>query len=184
MTYDELSKYIFLQVTAAPPALMTEVILDAIRDFLRESQAYVKEFTVDVVAGIAEYNLSDQTDFEVEDIISVTFQLSDLVKNQDYFFDRPDIVRLNWEPAEAVTDGLIIEAVLASREADVVDTVPDEVYDVYCKAIAGHAIRDLCLMPKRPWSDTNLAAYHDRIYKTGVTKSLNERRRLVNASPG
>lgn len=165
-----------------PSFVADRELLRAAREFCEETRAWRANINVTTVASTATYTLSVPTNTELVDVISMkksdgstpvvprTFKWLDenladwRTTTSDtanyYVLESNNVVRLVYTPAAAVTYNTRI-AVKPTLSATTLD---DVLVNKYREPLISGALGLLFMIPRKPWSDTNLAAFHTGMF--------------------
>lgn len=144
--------------------------------------------SINSVADTSTYSIAPPADHEVHEIISVrhnnipvnpvgedwlnanlsNWQSKKSKTATGYMFTRPVTVRLYPIPSEAGTGNISVMVALKPTQVAV---VIDDRLLAYSEVIAAGAKRRLMVMPKKEWSDANLAIYYGGIFNAGIGKA-------------
>lgn len=86
-----------------------------------------------------------------------------------YYVERPNTVRIIGIPTEDKL-GLLDAQVSLSPTRDAVDC-PDWLYENWVDVIASGALATLTAMAGKQWSDSTMAAYHNQIFRAGISRA-------------
>jgi len=84
-----------------------------------------------------------------------------------YVFDDPNTIRLSHEPQSEYE----LAATLILKPTQASQTCGDILFEEYRKEIAAGAISMLMLMPKKPWTDYELATQKEAVFLTATSKA-------------
>jgi len=182
MTLDDLLPLVLPSVSACPEILATQHLRLALRRFCNDSLAWrstLEPITADGTS--ATYDLIPDDDTEIVKLIAVAlddcteFEIVDPIRgkslsrywrNGDYVYtpDRRSMV-LNYAPLA----GQVLTVEVALQPSLSAIDFPDQLYSDYAETIAAGAIGSLLTLPKKDWSDPNLAAVFKAQFKSETT---------------
>ena len=158
------------------------------RQFCEDSEAWTREFTTDLVADTATYDIS-AADRLVHRILRVRFldqDNGDVAKDyndgREIHVDRyeltrdPDTIQFDTEGTPSSDeDGYLLVVEVADVPYPNVDILSDFFITRWSSAIRYRATADLMMQPKRPYSDPQRAANFEGKYQEAVGRARFER---------
>jgi hypothetical protein len=184
--------YIIIDIPGIALTLAEQEIMNAAIDFFVDSKVWTEELVpIDIVSGTHSYGIApaDPSGSRVVDIMSAfivgsTGELDPATKAfldaqfQDwkttgtgvpkYYFSDVDrqTIRLVKTPSDSQTGGLEVLVSLAPKRT--ATSIPDFILERWIDAITHRAKWRLFQMRKKPWSDPNLALFHNMQYESMV----------------
>lgn len=179
-TYAELKPHIIPRLPSgvAVGVLENEIRL-ACRQFCEDSGRWVQ--TLDdaaVVADQQDYDLSSllPDNSEIYRIVWVKLYGSSSVETADYYWLYEEAT-LRWhedhKPSTADADGLSVRVALKPDLID--DVLPDWFLTRWRMALAYRVLANLCAMPKKSFTDLEIAGYYETLYQAQLTEAKLER---------
>ena len=182
------------QIQTHTPGCPEPVILEAIRNacirFCTDTWLVRETLTpINVVVGTDEYALTASINNEAVGMVSFLHNKLELPKKTEEELDAldsgwrtadpgvatsvisllPDLIQLNREPAEAITDGLIVK--IATRPDDDATVVNDLLFNDWRKAIKYGALKDLFEIPGKGWSDMKQSLWYGKNFNYEIQKA-------------
>jgi hypothetical protein len=192
--------FIMVDAPGAGVDIVKQKILEACITFCDVAKAYTYELpAINVVAGQADYTLTPETGYRITDVMKdgVVYNGTPLNPNDpvglDFVFGKwrapettgtpdyyiADVTRgtltLVLTPDASITGGLVVTV----SEAPLITAtdVPDVLLSRYHQAIKHGALGNLMSMNKKPWKNTDLAAWHMQQFNTAIGRTDIERAR-------
>jgi hypothetical protein len=179
----EMIPDIRVHIPEIPTFAAEREILRSAREFCEETRAWRYSFSLDTIENTATYDFisaAGLTNVELVDVISIksasggeplkpkTFSwfdtnLSDwrsvtATEAQWYVLDSNNTIRLVYTPDATVTDKyyvrMSVKPLLTSK------SISDVIENKYDEDVIHGALSRLYFMPRKPWSDIKLGAYH------------------------
>ena len=166
-----------------PSFIATREILRSAREFCEETRAWRYSFSLSTIADEATYDLVSKaalTNVELVDVISIknsdggqplspkTFSWLDTnlsnwrsesaTEATYYVLDSNNTIRLVYTPDAAVTDKYYVR--MAVKPLLTSESISDIIENKYDEQVIHGALSRLYFMPRKPWSDARLGAYH------------------------
>lgn len=185
-----------VEIPEAASFVAERQLLRAAREFLEESRAWRANIQISTVGGTSTVDLSAilPLDTELVDIVSIknvdgsapltprTFIWMD--KNQAdwrtetslnaqwYVLELNNIIRLVPTPSTSIAGQYNLRvAVKPTLTAAVID---DVVVNKYDEVLIHGALSKLYVMPRKPWTDNNLAAFHMNAFRAAFAPARTE----------
>jgi hypothetical protein len=187
-------------VRAAIPELTSSVaerqLLRAARIFCEDSRSWRVDITVSVTANVATVNLAGllPANTELVDIISVKnsgggqpvaastyIWLDQNTSNwrgetdlnaKWYILDGNNTIRFVPVPAE--TTASLYNIRVAVKPKLTATAVDDVVLNKYDETLVNGALGRLYLIPRKPWTDANLAQFHEGLFRAAIPAARSE----------
>lgn len=168
------------------PDLIDQQVISVLRDFCRRSGAWIIDEQKDITASQADYDFTSPTttppDGEVTMIHAVLVEgrwrnLADytpaLGTNITNFIycPSPGTIRFKPVPTETITDGLVAAVAYMPPLAPTSSTIDDLFVSHWYEHILNGIKGRMMAMPGKPWSNIQLAAVHQRMYKSGISNA-------------
>lgn len=188
---------IIAAIPEVPKFVAERQVLRALRDFAEESRAWRVNIELGTVASTALIDLSSllPTGSELVDIISIknilggqpvlptTFMRLDKDSNdwrtdedlnaRYYVLEGNNTIRLAPIPSTTIVTKyyarVAVKPVLATAT-----TVDDVIANKYDQLLVHGALAKLFLLPRKPWTDANLAVYHQNLFDLGTDAARTE----------
>lgn len=175
-----------LQLTLAGVEIetLTFMLKQAIREFFTKSGFWVEDTTRNIIADKDTYTVRTPANSEALYLIGV------LVNGYPYHLSAgayqgmvgrysfvPDLGKVTIAPVPVadIESGLFLRTAYKPTLAST--TVPDEAVTTWYDEILSGALARLMAMPKKPYSDPVVAAYHLRRFKRGIATARDVARR-------
>lgn len=151
-----------------PDVTIDKYVVEAVRNFCRESYYYQQGMTINQVSGQASYSLAPSNSDEVVTILAVEQSGSSLKQymgaelndssfsGAGYQFEPPSYLVIAPTPTASVTNGL--ELRLALQPPEGTTTLPDSIYRNFKEAIAAGALSVILSMQNEVWTNPTLAS--------------------------
>jgi hypothetical protein len=191
-SFSDLLEFILQDVPGCSRYLALQHLQQAARYFCIETEAWQEKLAaIDLEEDTVLYTLSTDYDAEIRRILKVWIRTETDVTNGDegtlqdydkYTFTPAATLELDdsIEPQADVTDGLVVKVVLVPYLSTDVGTVETEAgisptfLNLWAEAFIARAKHTLLIMPRKLWSDPNLAAYWLAEYRKQVTAAKTE----------
>lgn len=167
-------------------AIAVNAIRNATIEFCKRSKLMVTEqFPISSIAAEPRYSLDEYGQRVVADVRAVWYdglplvaktqaQLEVLYDNWTvetgtplyYTQDNPSEIILVPSPDTALTDGITAHILFQPSRSAV--TIEDWIVERHLEAIAHGALKRLFEIPKKPWSDAALVAYHHNKFESAI----------------
>lgn len=190
---------VILYVERCPYPLLDQHLRNAVIELCSESQRYKFEMPpFDTVAGTPDYTLEPGDDMETVCIIDAAVDgapidpvtRDELASGIDWTIDsgKPskylmvdddETVRL-WKNPDAVYS---VALTLAIKPNNAATGIEQWFADRYRRTIAAGALSTLLLVPKRPWTDLDLAAVFDGKFRDGIRTATAQADKDGTAAP-
>lgn len=170
--FTSLLKHVVFHLKDCPQELILLNAVEVAREFCGDSGCW--RYNHDPI-----YVRSAQTDYELDDkpcnteIVAVIDPI--LLDGQRLYQDRGDyylsdrtLLRLARATGRNIAKALKVEVTLRPSEA--ATDIDARIYGDYHLALADGVIWKMCAMPEKPWSNGNLAAYHQAEYLNKLAK--------------
>jgi hypothetical protein len=179
----ELYPDIRAHVPEIPSFVAQREVLRAAREFCEETRSWRYSFNLDTIASIATYDVissANLTNVELVDIVSIknasggeplkpkTFSWLDTnlsnwrgetaTDANYYVLDSNNTIRLIYTPDATTADKYYVR--MAVKPLLTSDSISDVIENKYDEFVIHGALARLYFMPRKPWSDTRLGAYH------------------------
>lgn len=201
--WSDFFDYVVPEISGCPQLLTVPYIRAAAIDFFGDTGVYTLTLDADnVVAGVASYDITLPANWDVAWVRSVRHNgtllapVSENALDQEganwitatgtplrYLQEDTASVRLVPIPTTAVSGGLVLRAVLRPSLASTGFST-DWVFDGWGEAIASGAKARLLALPGKPWSNPELALYHDSLYRKAVGRAIRDSNRSYTRSSG
>ncbi len=194
--FDDLLPDVQVEIPEVPAFAARRALIRAAREFCQETRAWRVSFDLSTVATQALYVLSSDTpsDTELVDIISVknsaggeplvprTFRWLD--KNVTdwrsetaadatwYVMELLDTVRFVYTPSETETDKYHMR--VSVKPLLTALTLDDRLVGKYSEALIHGGLARLYRIPRKPWSDGDLATYHEAMFRAEFASARTE----------
>jgi hypothetical protein len=192
-TFTGLLNLLLPDVPGCPNVLAIQHLQQAARKFCEKTEAWRETLpAIDLVAEDVTYTLTPSYDCEIRRILEVWIRseedvddgLDGTLQAYDKYEYEPEgsVLTLDdtIEPQEAVTDGLVVKVVLVPYLVTDVDSdavqggISPTFLNYWAEPILAYAKYSLMLMPKKTWSNPQLATVFLNDYNTGVSRALTE----------
>jgi len=182
-----------LYAQQCPDATIDKYLIEAVREFCRQSLYYQATQISNVVSGQSVYTLSPSTGEEVHaiaglEVDGVTYKSldqSDIGRNDytitGYQFEPPNYLNISPVPTANITNGLEIRLVLLPSESTT--TIPDSVYRNYKEIIVAGALAYILSQQNEAWSNPELAQFMLQRFEVGFKQAKGERMRGFRNGP-
>lgn len=164
----DLAVNIAPHVAGCPTNLLYQQLRFAARDFFGRTEVWTSiEEDIDIVASQADYTLTTSgTSGDIPEIRRIVWAKNSgvLIDPEQYYFSAPTTLTFytDYVPTVSVADGLDVKLVFVPT---VTHTDYDQfVLDKWHAAIEEKALERLFMVPNRPWTSPEQAAYHRREY--------------------
>jgi hypothetical protein len=172
-----------VHIPEIPSFVAQREILRSAREFCEKTRTWRQSFDLSTLADVATYDLISQaglTNVELVDVVSIknteggeplkakTFawldrELSDwrseTAEHASWFvLESNNTLRLVYTPASATTDKYHVR--MAVKPLLTSDALSDVIENKYDEFIIHGALSRLYFIPRKPWSDARLGAYH------------------------
>lgn len=176
-----------LYAQQCPDATIDKFLLEATREFCRQSWYYQATQVANIVLGQSTYTLTPSTGEEVVAIAGLEVDGStynpltqeDIGRNDltltGFQFEPPNYLSISPEPTANVTDGLEIRLVL--QPAENASTIADSIYRNYKEIIVAGALAYILSQQSEAWSNPELAQFMLQRFETGWKAAKGERMR-------
>jgi hypothetical protein len=190
-TLSDLYAMIQGEVNGCPNALITQHLQQALRKFCEETEAFTEKLAaINLVDEDVTYVLTPaHTSCEIRRILKVWIRTATDVTNgddgtlleyDDYEFD-PVTKTLTLddskEPTENVTGGLVVEVVLVPflvTDLHATTAIPAAFLNLWAEAVMAFAKYTLMRMPRKSWTNPELAMLYLAEYRDGVSRAKTE----------
>ncbi len=184
--YQDLHPFMLPELPGCTPAMILQALQRANRQFCMDTEAWVEDRTLDIVADQTEYTLNPTWDADIRRVKELRLNNAENIAAGNmghvqapefYQFQPPNTLVLEDEikPSESVTKGLEIEVIIIpSLNATSID--PGFV-EQWVDAIMGWAMHNLMTMERKKWSNPNRAQFYWLQYMKGWTRAKSEKTR-------
>ena len=160
----------------APVLLIQKALMEAAREFMRFTRWHRESLAFDVTEADRSYALAptDNT-LEVFAVTAAQFdgepleaQIPANVRSGTegfYFFTPPGTLKLTWDPAADVSDGLAVEMCLVVKSGET--AIPDAVLRRWGNELAYGALANLLDMEKTAWYSPGMARKNMALWAKG-----------------
>lgn len=192
-TFTGLLNLLLPEVPGCPNVLALQHLQQAARKFCEQSEAWREKLpAIDLVAEDVTYTLTPSYDCEIRRVLEVWIRTEEDVDNDNdgtlqkydkYEFEpEGSVLTLDdtIEPQEAVTDGLVVKVVLVPYLVTDVDSLATQggisptFLNYWAETILAFAKYSLMRLPKKEWSNPQLAVMYLNDYKAGVSRAKTE----------
>lgn len=186
-TVADLEDFVALYAPDAPSVVLQHVLREAIVRFMRESQIFQDEITVEAQCQVRDYPLVLPHCQQLVTIESVETGEGCLqhpgavtgAKFWDWHRDGMEpVLVMRWMPRDGSL--LVVRYAWAIARDDC--ELPRHLYEQWMEAVKCGALAELLRMPKQEWSNLGLADQYERFYNVELVKAKN--RRWSNYSRG
>jgi len=176
--YDQLLDGIRPYLPGCNDGMIIRALRSTGQEFCRRSQCWREKIKQNLVAGTKTYTLTSVFSADIQRIHDVWFLSATDVTNgeegtlQDIGrikFTPPVTMVLPVNPAQSVTNGLVVNVVLTPQYN--ADEIGDEVANLWGFALEAGVIGKLKSMPSQPWSDERGARDLLTRFDDGVTQA-------------
>ena len=176
-----------LYAQQCPDATIDKYLLEAVREFCRQSWYYQATLVTNVVAAQSVYTITPSTGEEVIAIAGVeldgstltAFTQEDIGRNDitltGFQFEPPNYLNISPEPTENITDGLEVRLVLQPAEG--ASTIADSIYRNHKETIVAGALAYILSQQNEAWSNPSLAQFMLQRFEVGYKAAKGERMR-------
>lgn len=181
MTYEDFFKWVLPVAPTVPDPTAIDHIRNAAIEFCSRTRCWSEQLDPVTADGSSEYALNIDQECEVSRLLEVR------VDSDDYPVRTARDARrlISDDPTERVAytrngRDLILNPAPASGsivvEADLRPSIestefPDDVFALYAQRIAHGALASLLAMPKKDWSDPELAGYHHGLFERAINST-------------
>lgn len=171
-----------LELSACPPALLAQALMDGFHRFCLESEAWREELTMSLVDGQLDYTLAPSFDANCHRLVWVRINTADGVTDGLTPADLdpalytmtpgdPDVLTLDdtLEPADDITDALTCKVVLVP-EFNSMD-VEEWFLNRYHLGILAKAMSLRMMDPNKRWTNASKAAIYEGQYLNQIQKA-------------
>lgn len=192
-TFTDVLNLLLPEVPSCPNVLATQHLQQAARKFCEDSEAWREKLAaINLVAEDVTYTLTPSYDCEIRRILEVWIRTSTDVTDgldgtlQDYdkyeYEPEGSVLTLDdtIEPQAAVTSGLVVKVVLVPYVVTDVDSITVQggisptFLNYWAETILAYAKYTLMRMPKKAWSNPQLAGLFLNDYNAGVSRAKTE----------
>lgn len=174
--YEDLKEYMVMELPQVPAGMWLQQLQMAGRELCEDTEAWVDYLpSVDITEDDTTYNLNTGWDASIQRIILVKYgedisETSDngILDESQYDFNGDRTLTLTFDPAEDITDGLLVEAVLRPNISHT--DLPEWFMERWAGAIMAKCFMNLMSMENKPW--TSASGYAK--YKVKYQKSKNQ----------
>lgn len=185
MNIGELIPELEAHLPEVTDAFYEVALRNAARDFCRRTGIYIEEVTVNVVAGITEYEAAVPSDTSIHKLLSAVIDcdyeldpigFAETRQNQSYNSMPTGIYRnglkIHLSPVPCATHTLLLNlALIPSATATDIDS---NFMDNYGEFIVQGALAYLYDMPKKEWTDVAMAQIHRMPFEAAITEAKRE----------
>jgi hypothetical protein len=189
--FSVLTPDIRVEIPEIPAFVAERQLLRALREFAEETRAWRVNIQVGVIASTATVDITSllPTGSEVVDIISMkdsvtggrpvsptTFVRLDkehplwrdeeALNAQGYVLDGNNTLRFVFTPSTTVANKYNVRVALKPILATAL-TIDDVIANKYDELLVHGALARLYIIPRKPWTDANLALFHKNIFDAG-----------------
>lgn len=188
---------ILVEIPEVPQFVAKRQLLRATREFAERTRAWRRNIQISVIANTATVNLQPEfgTTSELVDIITIkntgggapltptTFvwldeNMSDwrsdtAVDAQYYVLESNNTIRLVPYPSTTTANLYDVRVCLKPIVATAT-TIPDVLANKFDEVLVHGALGRLYSIPRKPWTDANLAQYHMALFMDGVFRGEQE----------
>lgn len=196
--FSVLTPDIRVEIPEIPAFVAERQLLRALREFAEESRAWRTNIQVGVTASTATVDLTSlfPAGAELVDIISVKdaiiggapvapttyirmdkdhpdWRNEEALDAQWYVLDGNNTIRFVFTPSTTVAAKYDVRVALKPILATAA-TVDDVIANKYDELLVHGALARLYLIPRKPWTDANLAVFHKNIFDAGMKSARTE----------
>lgn len=166
---------------------LDQALQEASREFCAKSEIFREKLTpIDLEEDENIYSITPAYDCHVKRILNVWMRSEDdvtyerdgtLIDPSLYKFELPDQLTLDSSivPGDDIDDGLVVEIVMVPYHTQSgTDVLSDEFLNEWYEAIMWKAYHDLMMMPKKRWTDYDMAGYFLNKYNDKMTDAMAE----------
>jgi hypothetical protein len=181
---------LYATLPGATADLIALQVIKILRDFSRQSGAWIREESTNIVAAQSEYDLSAASGTHAGDAVFVwkvtvdqqRYGLSDVAPASGLsltgsfaYCTSPGVIELVPTPTANSTNGLVASvAYMPTEDASTIDDVfVSQWYEHILNGVKGRMMG----MPGKPFSNAQLAALHMRLYRGGISEARDIARR-------
>ena len=173
--FDILVNTVRARLPSALDGVVRLELQNVLKEFLNESNAYVDELTISVVAGTQSYQI-DSFNGAINRLMAladsdnrpVACELVPPTTTSPFYS-----VKLRDKPSSATTLTAYI-ALTPDPSSRPEDSVPDWLISKYREGFEDGVLARMMLQPAKPYSNLKLAEYHGRKYRRAVSQARNE----------
>jgi hypothetical protein len=193
-TWNDFVSLVAVDVAGCPPLAIREALKEAFATFCEQSGFWAEDLEpISLSAEIADYDLSPPVGARVVTLLSATYRGTPIaaysgadveqdmrgwltsvggtpVAYQLFLDDAAQMIRLYPTPAADEDEALVVRASLKPT-ADAT-SLPDWFYEDWRMVLASGALSNLCAVPSKTWSNAELAVYHGKLFRQGITKAM------------
>lgn len=182
-----------LYAQQCPDATIDKFLIEAVREFCRESWYYQQTEFINQVVDTASYTLVPANGAEIISVESVEQDENYLLPLTErdatgpngnvtgFRFEPPNTITIYPTPTESITNGLEVREVIMPPENTT--TIPDSVYRNFKETIAAGALANILMIQNEAWTNPELATEKLRQFIIGINKAKGDRKRDFRPGP-
>lgn len=189
MTFDLAAQQLLIYVPGCPLALAAVCLRDAAIEYCKETMVLVtgSEVTFTPAAGTPVWDfavdqildvLEARIDGEPIPVLSLNDPVADDLEDDVYCVRFADANNLSITPAP--TADLDVDLLIATAPGPAALTMHDSLWAGHHEALKHGALRRLYEIPKRAWSDPQLAGYYGGLFQQAMAKNKHQFNRNVS----
>lgn len=193
-TLSSLYSSVRLLAQQCPDTTIDKYLIEAIREFCRESWFYQEVLTQNITASTSDYTLTPSSSQELIAVVSVKVDGDPLdpVRMQDVDAVSDEYVHRAWkfepnntltiypEPTATITNGLVTRVAIMPPENTT--TIPDVIYRHYKETIVAGALTTILSLQNEAWSNPQKAMEKALEFRVGVNRAKGQR--MTGFMPG
>lgn len=176
-----------LYAQQCPDATIDKYLIEATREFCKESWYYQQTMLVNQVAGTQSYQIVPSNNDEVHAIDAVQQEDQDLTPLDQhdfdsngrepigYLFEPPNYLVISPNPTTSVANGLEVRLILLPPEN--ATAIADSIYRNFKETIVSGALSKILKMQNEAWSNSSLADMKLQEFYVGIFNAKGQRAR-------
>lgn len=171
-TIDRIMETVRVRVPGALDQMIKHELFAVFDEFFDNTNIWKEEFDFTTVASRTEYEITPDDHAQVLRLMGVT---KDTIPIKASLKTEPSLILLATEPqAGWGMTATVALTVLDPVDADELPQVPDWIIVKYWRGIADGVIAKLLSQPAKPYTNINLATYHQQRFRQAMAKAKAE----------